>query len=65
MIRALTRAGWRQSRQTGGSHLKFTHPDRPGHVIVPIHGNRDLPPGTLKSILLQAGMSVETLKELI
>jgi len=34
-------------------------------VTVPVHGNRDLPPGTLKSILQQAGLTVDELVELL
>lgn len=59
-VRALERAGFRVVH-VRGSHHYLRHPDRPGLVVVPIHGNRDLPLGTLRSILRQAGMSAEEL----
>jgi len=36
-----------------GSHEKFKHPNKRGHVIVP-HPKRDIPVGTLKNIYKQA-----------
>ncbi|MGH1364855.1 MAG: type II toxin-antitoxin system HicA family toxin [Calditrichia bacterium] len=64
MIRALKRAGFVFKRQSG-SHQMYIHPDRPGNiVVVPFH-NRDLKKGTLKSILRQAGLSVEELIDIL
>jgi predicted RNA binding protein YcfA (HicA-like mRNA interferase family) len=34
-------------------------------VIVPVHGNRDIPLGTLRSILDQAGLTIEEFIELL
>jgi predicted RNA binding protein YcfA (HicA-like mRNA interferase family) len=34
-------------------------------VIVPVHGNRDIPPGTLRSILTQAGLPVDEFIDLL
>jgi len=34
-----------------GSHRKWRHPERKLQVIVPAHGGRDLPLGTLRHIL--------------
>ena len=65
VVAALERAGWARARSTSSSHIKLRHPDRPGHVTVPVHGNRDLPPGTLKGILDQAGLTADELKELL
>jgi predicted RNA binding protein YcfA (HicA-like mRNA interferase family) len=40
-----------------GSHRKFKHPTKPGHVTVAFHSsNADIPPGTLKHILKSAGL---------
>jgi predicted RNA binding protein YcfA (HicA-like mRNA interferase family) len=59
VIRALERAGFAVER-TRGSHCILARPDEPGRpVIVPVHGGRDLKPGTLRSIIRQAGLSVE------
>ncbi|MCA1850011.1 MAG: type II toxin-antitoxin system HicA family toxin [Acidobacteria bacterium] len=37
-----------------GSHRKWRHPARGLQVIVPEHGNRALPLGTLRNILVAA-----------
>lgn len=55
LIRELIRAGWR-AVAVKGSHHQFKHPHRPGRVTVP-HPKKDLPIGTVKSILKQAGLS--------
>jgi len=39
-----------------GSHRQFRHPTKPGRVTVPGKPNDDLAPGTLNSILKQAGL---------
>jgi len=55
VLRLLRDAGWVQVSQEG-SHRKFKHPARPGRVIVAGHPGQDVPPGTLRSILRQAGI---------
>lgn len=63
-LRALQRAGFYIDHQTG-SHARLFHPTkRVLRVTMPIH-NKDLPPGTLKSILRQAGLSVDEFIELL
>jgi predicted RNA binding protein YcfA (HicA-like mRNA interferase family) len=47
--------GWLQVRQRG-SHRQFHHPSKPGTVTISGKGNLDVPPGTLISILKQAGL---------
>jgi len=44
---------------TRGSHRQFQHPDKPGRVTIAGKPNHDLAPGTLNSILKQAGLSEE------
>ena len=39
-----------------GSHRQFKHPTKPGRVTVAGKPSDDLPPGTLNSILKQAGL---------
>lgn len=46
--------GWRLVR-ISGSHHHFRHAVKPGLVTIP-HPEKDLPPGTLNSILKQAGL---------
>jgi len=46
--------GWNIKTQKG-SHIQLVHPIKKGKVTVPNHGG-DIPIGTLKSILKQAGL---------
>jgi predicted RNA binding protein YcfA (HicA-like mRNA interferase family) len=41
---------------TRGSHRQFKHPRKPGRVTVAGKPSDDLAPGTLNSILKQAGL---------
>ena len=56
-IKRLEEDGW-QLERTVGSHLQFRHPTKPGTVTVPGGGklSREVPPGTLSSVLKQAGL---------
>jgi predicted RNA binding protein YcfA (HicA-like mRNA interferase family) len=47
--------GWFQVRQKG-SHRQFHHPTKPGTVTVAGKPGLEVPPGTLNSILKQAGL---------
>ena len=58
VIGVLRRAGWHIDHTTG-SHYIMRHQDKPGAVPVPYHGNADIKIGVLRSIIRQAGMSVE------
>jgi predicted RNA binding protein YcfA (HicA-like mRNA interferase family) len=42
--------------QTRGSHRQYRHPEKPGRVTVAGSLNDDLAPGTLNSVLRQAGL---------
>jgi predicted RNA binding protein YcfA (HicA-like mRNA interferase family) len=55
VIRLLTNDGWFEVAQKG-SHKQFKHSKKPGKVTVPIHKGKEIPPGTLNSILKQAGL---------
>jgi predicted RNA binding protein YcfA (HicA-like mRNA interferase family) len=54
VIKLLMNDGWNIDRQRG-SHKVFKHPNKRGIVVVPEHKG-DIPIGTLKSILKQAGL---------
>lgn len=54
ILKTLHKDGWYDFDQDG-SHLQLKHPSKPGKVTVPKHGG-DLKPGTLNSILKQAGL---------
>jgi predicted RNA binding protein YcfA (HicA-like mRNA interferase family) len=47
--------GWQQVR-VKGSHRQFRHPRKPGTVTVAGKPGIDIPPGTLNSVLKQAGL---------
>lgn len=64
VVRALQRAGFEESH-VRGSHHYLRRDDVPGLVVVPVHGNRDLPTGTLRSILRQAGLTGEEFSGLL
>jgi len=55
MLEMLRRDGW-YLVVTRGSHRQFKHPAKPGRVTVAGHPGDDLRPGTLNSILKQAGL---------
>src|SRR5439155_24333342 len=55
VVRLLTNDGWEQVSQKG-SHRQFKHATKAGKVTVPGKLSDDVPIGTLKSILRQAGM---------
>jgi predicted RNA binding protein YcfA (HicA-like mRNA interferase family) len=55
VIRRLVDDGWAQVSQKG-SHRQFKHPTKPGKVTVPSKPSDDLPHGTYRSILRQAGL---------
>jgi predicted RNA binding protein YcfA (HicA-like mRNA interferase family) len=55
VIRLLEAHGWYLAR-TRGSHRQYKHPTKPGLVTVAGSGNDDLAPGTVNSILKQAGL---------
>ena len=54
-IRLIEEDGWKLVR-TKGSHRQFKHQDKPGRVTVPGKLRDDLPQGTWKSIMKQAGL---------
>jgi len=55
VIRILKKDGWYLHR-TRGSHMQYRHAVKPGLVTIAGKPNDDLAPGTLNSILKQAGM---------
>lgn len=62
LVRALKRDGWVEIRQKG-SHMTL---ERSGKVVtIPMHASITLRRGTLKSILKQAGITVDDLLKLL
>ena len=54
-IRTIQADGW-YLVATRGSHRQFKHPFKTGRVTIAGHAGDDLAPGTLNSILKQAGL---------
>ena len=55
VVKLLEADGWYPAG-TRGSHRQYKHPTRAGTVTVSGKPNVDVPPGTLNSILKQAGL---------
>ena len=55
VLRLLHADGWLLVA-TRGSHRQLKHPAKPGRVTIPGKPSDDLAPGTLSSILKQAGV---------
>lgn len=53
VIKQLKAEGWEYVGGKG-DHMKFKHPERAGHVVVP-HPRKDIATGTLRNIYRQAG----------
>jgi len=58
VIRKLRKAGFEFDRQAKGSHEIWYHPATKRRTTVPNHPGTDLPKGTLRAIIKQAGLSV-------
>ncbi len=58
VLRMLKDDGWVEIARRG-SHRQFKHANKPGRVTVAGKPSDDLAPGTLKSILKQAGLNHE------
>ncbi len=64
VVKALRRAGFSVER-IKGSHHHLRSPQRPAaRVVVPMHRG-DLPTGTLRAIIKQAGLTEEAFLELL
>lgn len=55
IMKRLREDGWYEVAQRG-SHRQYRHPSKPGRVTIAGHANDDLAPGTLNSVLKQAGL---------
>ena len=65
VVQALTRAGFYVERVVGSHHILVFRGDLSRSVSVPVHGNREMKRGTLRSILRQTGLSSDQLLELL
>lgn len=55
LIKLIEKDGWHLLR-TKGSHRQFHHPAKSGTVTIAGKESVDVPPGTLNSVLKQAGL---------
>ena len=65
VVRALQRAGFFTVHRVKGSHHHLRHAARPSlRVVVPVHRG-DLPLGTLRAIIRQAGLTEDEFLDLL
>jgi predicted RNA binding protein YcfA (HicA-like mRNA interferase family) len=57
-IRAFTKVGYVLTRIRSSHHV-LKRPGSPKVLPVPVHGSRPLKPGTLRSLIRDAGLTVE------
>jgi predicted RNA binding protein YcfA (HicA-like mRNA interferase family) len=55
LIKLLEEKGYIFKRSKGSHHI-FYHPLSNKTIVVPVHGNKDLPKGTFFAIIKQAGI---------
>jgi len=55
IIRLIENDGWYLVR-TKGDHRQYKHPAKEGRVTISGNTGRDMPPGTLNSVLKQSGL---------
>ena len=56
LIKRVEADGWVQARQRG-SHRQFKHPTKPGTVTIAGKPSVDMPTGTVRNVLKQAGLT--------
>lgn len=64
IVKLLLAKGFEARRVTGSHHI-FRHPKTGAIVPVPMHGNRDLKPGTVRSILKMMGVHLQELDDFL
>jgi predicted RNA binding protein YcfA (HicA-like mRNA interferase family) len=56
LCKIVEKLGWQLKRVTGSHHI-YTKENKEEILVIPIHGNRDLPVGTLKKIMKDADLT--------
>ncbi|MEA5536167.1 type II toxin-antitoxin system HicA family toxin [Crocosphaera sp. XPORK-15E] len=56
LCKIIEKLGWQLKRVTGSHHI-YTKENKDEILVIPIHGNRDLPVGTLKKIMKDADLT--------
>jgi predicted RNA binding protein YcfA (HicA-like mRNA interferase family) len=62
LVSALSKLGWEVVTQRG-SHAQLKHPVRSGRVTVPLHAGETIGPGLPRSVLNQAGITTDDLRD--
>lgn len=60
LCKIVQKVGWKLNRVKGSHHI-YTQENNSVILVIPVHGNRDLPIGTLKAILKNAGLTEDDL----
>ena len=55
VIKMIEKDGWYLVK-IKGDHRQYKHPEKPGRVTIAGNLGRDMPPGTLSSVLKQSGL---------
>jgi len=63
VVKALEKAGFTVTR-VRGSHYRLKHPDGRS-TTVPVHANRDIRPGTIRSILRDTDLTADELRRFL
>ena len=61
MCKVLERRGWRLARTKSSHHIYKKKPGVAAIITVPVHGNKDLRPGTQATIMKEGGLSDDDL----
>lgn len=56
LCKVVEKLGWTLSRVKGSHHI-YTKENTSKIVVIPVHGNRDLPTGTLSGVLRDAELT--------
>ncbi len=64
IIKALEKAGFKNTRKSKGSHFRYCHPDG-RKTTVPVHKGKTVGRGLLRKILRDSDISLERFKELL
>ena len=59
IIRKLRKAGFVFDRNAKGSHEIWYNPQTHRRTVIPNHPGKDIPKGTLRAIIQQAGLTIE------
>ncbi|MFN3784863.1 MAG: type II toxin-antitoxin system HicA family toxin [Spirosomataceae bacterium] len=57
-IKILEQNGWILKRIAGSHHI-LIHPERQRPLVVPVHGNRDIPTSLFRSLIKQAKLETK------